>query len=399
MSEEVEMPISKRFIVVFLSGLLAAYLWLDGVHLYYKPALRDVCADKVVPSKAKAMAKTHLRMWRDPARREQILATMRRSNAEWDFMGRTFLALSLCEMSLREPSLTQENLKVVDTIIDETIRLEKEHGMYFFLMPYAKAKPFVAQPDRSLFIESEIALMMAARQMVERRPEYDGILMERIDAMVGRLQSSPRHVMESYPDECWLFDHSMALAAIKISDYLDGRDHGAFCRQWLEEAKQTFMDQQTGLLISSFSERREAMDGPEGSSIWLATHCLRLVDEKFAQEQYNLAKQHLARQLCGFAWSREWPVNSRGHLDIDSGAVIPILDVSPGGSGLAFIAAASFGDRDYLQQLHTTLDFAAFPTREEGALRYSASNQVGDSVMLYSMVLGPMWELVNKGNK
>lgn len=390
---------AKRFMIVGLSGLLAAYLWLIGVHLLYRPSLRYVYSEEKVPFKAKEMAKTHLRMWRDPVRRDQILTTMRRSNAEWDFMGRTFLSLSLCEMSLREPALAEENLKVVDTIIDETIQLEKEHGIYFFLMPYAKAKPFVTQPARSLFIEGEIALMVAARQVVERRPEYDGILKERIDAMVERLEDSPRHVLESYPDECWLFDHSMALAAIRISDYLDGRDHGAVCRQWLEQAKKTFVDQQTGLLISSFSERREAMDGPEGSSIWLAAHCLRLVDEKFAREQYDLAKQQLARNLCGFAWSREWPVNSRGRLDIDSGAVIPILDVSPGGSGLAFIAAASFGDRDYLQQLHTTLDFAAFPTRDEGALRYSASNQVGDAVMLYSMVLGPMWELVKKGNK
>lgn len=393
---------SARHHPIIISGLslvIAIAIWLPCVHLFFMPSWDEIHSSKDIPAKAMAMAARHTQMWRDPAQREQVLETMRQSNAEWDFMGRTFLVLSLCEMSLRQPALTEEYLPIVDGIIEETIRLEQEQGMYFFLMPYAKAKPFVAQPARSLFIESEIALMLAARQMVKRKPENEPILKRRIDAMVERLQTSPRIVMESYPDECWLFDHSMALAAIRISDHLDGRDHGALLQQWLIQAKQALMDEKSGLLISSFTERRQPLDGPEGSSIWLAVHCLRLVDEGFAREQYELAKQHLARELCGFAWSREWPASDQGMLDIDSGAVIPVLEVSPGGSGLAFIGAASFADKRFLRQLHTTLDFAAFPTMENGRLRYSASNQVGDSVMLYSLVLGPMWERVMKGAK
>ena len=62
-------------------------------------------------------------------------------------------------------------------------------------------------------------------------------------------------------------------------------------------------------------------------------------------------------------------------MDIDSGLVIPVLDVSVGGSGVAFIGTNSFGDETYLKQLHTTLDFAAFPLRQQGRLKYCASNQ------------------------
>jgi hypothetical protein len=75
--------------------------------------------------------------------------------------------------------------------------------------------------------------------------------------------------------------------------------------------------------------------------------------------------------------------------------VIPGLDVSAGGSGLAFIAASSFGDTDYLTRLHSTLAFAAFPVREGGRLRYCASNLVGDAALLYAGVLGPLWNKVN----
>ena len=200
--------------------------------------------------------------------------------------------------------------------------------------------------------------------------------------------------LESYPDECWLFDHAMAMAAVRVSDYLDRTDHSRLIANWLSKAKEKLVDPKTGLLVSSYTTDATPLDGPEGSSIWLAVHCLRLIDPEFAEAQFTRAKAELKRELCGFAWSKEWPSAWEGPLDIDSGAVVPVLEVSAGGSGLAFIAAASFRDLDFLRALHTTLDFAALPVRENGALRYAASNQVGDSAMLYSMVLGPVWKRV-----
>jgi hypothetical protein len=81
-------------------------------------------------------------------------------------------------------------------------------------------------------------------------------------------------------------------------------------------------------------------------------------------------------------------------MDVDSGMVVPGLGVSAGSSGMAFIAAASFHDWDFLQALTTTLDMAAFPARQQGGLKYCASNQVGDAAILYAAVLGPLWERI-----
>ena len=85
-----------------------------------------------------------------PVSRKGELDRMRRSNAEWDFMGRSFLVWSLAEMALREPARKEEFLAVMDQIIAETLELERERGMHFFLMPYSKASPYVAKPERSL---------------------------------------------------------------------------------------------------------------------------------------------------------------------------------------------------------------------------------------------------------
>lgn len=145
------------------------------VHFFFRPpaSARPQLNGPASPW-AHELASRHLALWTQPDLKAAELGRMRRSNAEWDFMGRTFLALSLCEMSLREPASQAQWLAVVDDILTETLRLEREHGPFFFLMPYAQARPFVQQPVRSLFLDSEIALMLAARELVAPMPEWRG---------------------------------------------------------------------------------------------------------------------------------------------------------------------------------------------------------------------------------
>ncbi len=391
----------RRWLAGPIALALAAALWLPGVHWLFVRSPDTYLADSVggIPAHPRALAERQLTLWTDPGLKTRELARMRGRNAEWDFMGRSFFVWSLAEMSLRDPASAARYLSVADDIIDETLRLEREHGQTIFLLPYASLRPWVVRPARSIFIDGEIALMLATRRMAgaDAKPEYRAALTERVNAIVSRLRAAPLLVAESYPNECWLFDHAVALAAVRICDHLDGTDHSAFLCDWLAETRRRFTDPRTGLLVSSFTTQGDIGDGPEGSSIWGALHFLRLLDEDFARGQYALARRELAHGLCGFAWSREWPRSAtagEAALDVDSGMIIPGLDISAGGSGLAFIGASSFGDLDYLGRLHATLDFAAFPLREHGGLRYCASNLVGDAVMLYAGVLGPIWHEV-----
>jgi hypothetical protein len=191
-----------------------------------------------------------------------------------------------------------------------------------------------------------------------------------------------------------MFCNSVALAAMRMADALEGTNHDAFCRQWVKMAKQKLVHKPSGLLVSSFSLRGEVMDGPEGSSIWMVAHCLQLVDAEFATDQYRKAKKELARQWFGFGWAREWPASWHGPMDIDSGPIVPVVEASAGSSGQAPLAARAFGDEEYLQTLLTSLNFAGFPRERDGKLRYCASNQVGDAVLLYAVIQGPLWKKI-----
>ena len=82
--------------------------------------------------------------------------------------------------------------------------------MYFFLMSYASAGKYVMKPDRSLFLDGEIALMLASRRILEEKEEYKPLLTERINIITEEFNRSPHLVLESYPDECWTFDHCLA---------------------------------------------------------------------------------------------------------------------------------------------------------------------------------------------
>jgi hypothetical protein len=388
----------KNLIVGLAALVVAGLIWIPCLHFFYARQASAFNSDHSLSLQAKALAKRQLEVWSEPALRDRELRKMRASNAEWDFMGRSFLVWSLANMGERNPASKPLYLETMDRILDETLRLEQERGMYFFLMPYAKSRKYVAQPEHSLFLDGEIALMLASRRMLEERPESKPLLTERINAISGRLLRSPHLVLESYPDECWMFDHVVALAAMRMADKLDGSDHSALIRDWLVMARERLVHKESGLLISSFTTDLNPLDGPEGSTLWMVAHCLQVLDEEFARDQYERARKELGRTTLGFAYSREWPNTWTGQADVDSGPIFPVFNISAGSSGMALIGAAAFKDQAYLSSLARTLEFAAFPSRKAGGLKYCASNQVGDAALLYAATLGPLWEKVRNPN-
>lgn len=391
--------LGRRILVGLMATALASLIWISSLHLFFAQPASAFRPLQGVSPKARQLAERHLRLWNDPKSREQELQRMRASNAEWDFMGRSFLVWSLANLGLRDPALKPSCLETMDRIIDETLRLERERGMYVFLMSYAKADSYVVQPPRSLFVDGEIALMLGARRLLEEKPDYEPLLTERLAVITNGLRNSPNMVLESYPNECWTFDHCVALAAIRLADRLDGTDHSALIRDWIAMARQNLVHPASGLLVSSFTTRRQVMDGPEGSTLWLVSHCLQVLDEAFARDQYERARRQLGEITLGFGYAHEWPPSWRGPADIDSGPIIPFFNISAGSSGTAFIAASAFGDDRFLSSLSATLDFAAFPSRKSGGLKYCASNQVGDAVLLYAATLGPMWDAIKTGGR
>jgi len=298
-----------------------------------------------------------------------------------------------------ERTCREAYLATMDRIIDDTLATQRSRGMRYFLMGYAREGRFVQQPERSQFEDGEIALMLGMRRIVEDKPAYGVLQRELVQVMVARMTSSPTLSCESYPNECWTFCNACALAAIATSDYLDGTDHRELYRRWADFARTHLTDARTGLLISAYTIDGKPIYGPEGSSIWFVCHCLDIVDPAFAADQYARAKRVLKGSVGGFDYAREYPKYWHGSNAIDSGVVLPGVDVSAGSTGMAFLAASTFKDTDFLDGLASTMDFGGFPISDGKGLRYAAGNQVSDAVFLYASTMGPVWTRVRAGSR
>ncbi len=376
-----------------LKGLAAfsggGVLWTLGAASIFRPSLPQ--PEGPVPAHVLALAEARVWPWEGGDRAEIELAHAQ--SAEWDLMARLFLCFSLGDLVLRESDQRERWLRVWDTVLTDTIRKVSEEGENTFLLPYVNRAPFQIQPQLSLFVSGELALMLGLRRLFDGSDKWAGEHRRRIGQIAARLEQGPLLCAESYPDECWMFCNSVAVAALKVADRVDGTNHADFVGRWVKVVQDKLTDPETGLLIGSFTLDGRRIDGVEGSSLWMTTHQLRLVDPEFAKAQYEGARAALGRSLLGFGYALEWPESQKGREDIDSGPVVPGLEASTSSSGLAILAAASFSDERWLGELLAALEFAAIPEETEGRRRYKASNLMGDSVLLAGLTCGPLWRL------
>lgn len=382
--------------------VLASAIWLPALRLAFGVDLAAWRADPdggPIPPRAAALLAWQARGWLDPAVRARDARRMRRTNPEWDFMARTFLVLAAANVALREPRRADEMLGLADRVIDDTLETEARDGMARFLLPYAGARPWMREPPRSVFVDGEIAAMLGARRLVRERTDYRAPFSLRVDRLLDTMSASEATACgESYPDECWTFCNTLALAAMRMQDALDGTDHRAFAARWVRVAKRRLIDRESRILHSAFTvDGRRILHGPEGSSIWMVAHDLLVVDAPFARDQYRRARRALARRVLGFAYAREWPESWHDpDADVDSGPILPALEASAGSSGLAVLGAAAMRDDALLEDLLASIRLMGFPIEDERGLRFAASNPVGDAVLLYALVEGPLWKLVRE---
>jgi hypothetical protein len=346
---------------------------------------------ELVSPRTRALAEYQLGLWSSTPKHDVSVAALRAQNPEWDLMARTFLVLALADMALRSPRDADRFVAAIDRIVHDTLAVERSRGQLAFLLPYVRDHRFVDPSERSLFVDGELALMLGVRQIVRPLNDDVPLLEERARYIERAMKAGPVLSGESYPDECWTFCNTTALAALRVFDAVRGTTHRRLFDDWVAVAKAHLVDPVTGLLVSSYTYRGQAKDGPEGSSIWMSARNLLLVDDAFARDQYERARRELAGDVLGFGYAREWPRSWNGPVDVDSGPVVPLLDASPSSSGFAILGAKAFDDGSYLSSLLASLDLTGLPTDEGGGLHYEASNAVGDAVILSGLAFGPVW--------
>ena len=376
------MPTRRQFLAALGSSALASAIWVPSLSTVFGPpaGTRDGDPDDPV---IRGLLERQLRLWE---RDDEVIAVeqMRSMNPEWDFMGRTFTSLALLALVPRAPTLRRRLLAAVDRIAHRTLADLEEHGMHHFLLGYGRGR-FVNPTGRSLFVDGELLLTLATRESLVHDGRF-AVQQAELAAYVRRnLDAGPLGHGESYPDECWAICNAFAARALQVDAATSGRDHSAALARYLA-GLDPLTEPATGMLHSEYTYAGGPQDGPEGSSLYLTAALLASIDRPRAAAQYQLARQHLLRSFLGFGYSREWRAGEVGQMDIDSGPLVPGFEASASASGLAVIGAGAFGDREALASLLASLWATAFPTWEDGTLRFAASNPVGDAAVLWGLV-------------
>lgn len=345
-----------------------------------------------MPDWVEALAEARLWPWEGGPRDE--IEAARRLNPEYDLMARTFLALALGDLALRDPSRWKDRaVRALDAMIADTTAAVESEGPKAFLLSYWGFGQTRGE-RRSVFVDGERLLVMLVRRWLSEDRALKSQSTELAEIVAANMAAGPVHSAESYPNECWTFCNTVGLGALRLQAVLDGDLYPGLRRDWLASAKAKLVEPDTGLLVSGFQYDGTPLDGPEGSTVWLVSHMLRLVDTELAADQYARARAQLGRTALGFGWAVEWPRGHRGHADVDSGPIVPFVDASPSSSGLAILAARSFGDERFSRALLASLKLAAAPREEEGRRRFLASNVVGDAVILAGCTVGPLWDAI-----
>jgi hypothetical protein len=363
MRQTIRTPQALRYLPLFA-------LWLGLLRFVFDPNERE---DSHIRAHAIAMLG-------DSDRNKDATQHLRSVNPEWDLMRQLYMGLGLANLALSEssPASRAAHLQHLDALIVGL--LQRAQDPHTFLLSYSHARAWKAS-GQSIFLDGEVAALLAARQVVEPSAALDAPLRERINVIEQAMATSPSVSGESYPDEAWTFCNTTALFALRLYDLRYGTDHSALARRWISYAREHLVEPTTGLLISRYRYDGSWMEGPEGSSIFMVAHNLRAWDEDFATDQQRRAKHELVITVLGFDLAREWPRHLSGHEDIDSGLRIPLLDASPGASGMALLGAAAFHDAAGLLRLRRSLNFAALPTTDRSGLSYAAAGPMGNAVL------------------
>jgi hypothetical protein len=384
-----------------LSLVVSSCVVLPTLHVALRPSpARYVRSPDGPPEMARELAAAQVAAWDDGQR-----DVARQVNPEWDLGHHTFLALGLTNLAIdATPALRETYRAKVDAVVAEVRARPQQH---FHLAYFDGA--FRDRRGRSLFVDGEVLLMLAGRLAVWPDPARHAELAGLAKDVVGEMSAGPVLMGESYPNECWMYDNTLALAALAVTGHVLGHaveGAEALTQRWLAGAAR-LTDPHTGLLVASTTWDGGTLDGPEGSSAFAVAHFLELVDAKMAREQYERAKERLVVRPLGFAYAHEWPDPAlwgkdplpvrAGMPDVDSGPVIPLVHAGAGASGMAVLGATAFHDDALVAELVTSMELAAFPERKNGALRFRATNGLGDAVLLYAMAQGPLWRLVRAG--
>lgn len=311
---------------------------------------------------------------------------------EWALGTHSMTAGALFGLSRREPGTRSENLRGLECLIEKALRPEMRafDRQRWRVDPLDDLRPANGQEPANGHggYLGHLNLMLAFyRELGGRRADFEH-LYHRISAhLVAALQSRPYMFVETYPEEIYVPDNAVIVAGLAYYDrHFPRRAIGA-SEIWLEQARRTMLDSDTGLLVFNVSRGGKPGLVARGSGTAWSIYYLAFADAAFAGEQFRLLRRFHAVRPLGFGGMLEWPGRYFDSGDLDSGPLF--FGVSPSATGFAPAGARLVGDDEFYGSLLRSAELFGFSYRDANGLRYLSAPLVGDAILLAMRTLPP----------
>lgn len=300
------------------------------------------------------------------------------SEAEWPFMGLSYLGYACANFAECAPAMREESLQEIRWII-EALQTPRMSG---FMVPHF-GEPFgTNQIHIAVFVHGHFLNLVLRYREVSGDNRYDALIHRIATALAQDYLKTDQGILRSYRDMWWITDNFPALSALSRYDRIFKRDTSAARKKFLSSLNSWYLDKDTGMICTYINPNGHVqVQGARGISVMYGLHFLKDFDARLAVDQYALAKKFLVRRLFGVTTVREFPEGSAARADIDSGPLI--FGVGPSASGFAIAAAAVNGDVDTAWELLAASAIAGLPSLHDDELQYAAMPPVGQAVILF----------------
>ena len=302
---------------------------------------------------------------------------------EWALYSCSMFSASLVNISELYPETCDENLHTIEQLIEIVASPELRR---YDAMRWGEDPLESLDGDKShISYLSHLAWMICGYKQAGGDGRYDELLVSLCATMNRRILNSEGMNLQTYPGELvYVPDMLVAIVALKQYADMNGGKFQSTVQQWMRRARNEWIDQETGLLVSFLQNDGSQVDGLPIKGSYSALNCyyLTLIDKDFALKQYNQLKSLFWKDGIVPGLKEYWDRTCLFGLDIDAGPIF--LELSP--SGTAFFAgpATYFSDDEVRHDILATAETAGHTIMMGNKRHYLLANValVGEAIML-----------------
>ena len=192
------------------------------------------------------------------------------------------------------------------------------------------------------------------------------------EVIKNTLKESNSPYLESYPNQSWPADMSLAMASLKKHDLIFKPKYEREIKQWIIDIKAK-LDPVTKLIPHKVKARTGlSSEGARGGSTGLIIKILEEIDPVFAKQQYDIYKTLFVSKTFGLPSVSEYPKGQNGSADVDSGPII--FGVGFSGTIFSIGTFAKLGDYSLSEMQYKAINAFGFANKFSGKKKYLFGN-------------------------